>query len=178
MTAPLLLAAVLMSGDAGFQQALDQTRRTQDIPGVSAVVSRGDEVLFAGASGFADLETRRPMTADTVLYCGSLSKVFTAILVLGLVEQGYLESTDTLAGVLNKSFGAAGEISVQQLLTHTSGLDREGPFGYWFSGAFPDDGELQEYLRSVALRGPPGSETHYSNIGYATLGLLSASVAL
>ncbi|MEM9529454.1 MAG: serine hydrolase domain-containing protein [Pseudomonadota bacterium] len=177
MTATMLLAAVLLPSNAGFQQELDQTRLAQDIPGVSAVVSRGDQVLFAGASGFADLETRRPMTAETVLYCGSLSKVFTAVLALRLVEQKRLTLSDTVDGVLGQDLGAAGSISVQQLLTHTSGLDREGSFGYWFSGVFPSDGELQDYVGSEALRTAPGSESRYSNIGYATLGLLAAAAS-
>ena len=67
-------------------------------------------------------------------------------------------------------------MNVMNLLTHSSGLPREGNFGYWFTGEFPDNDGLTEYLLNVSLREAPGVSARYSNIGYATLGLLAAQI--
>ena len=175
MTSALLLVAMSMSAEVDFQMLLDGLRQSQDVPGISAVVTRGDDVIYAGASGVADIESGRALSADTVLYCGSLSKVFTAVLVMQLVEQGKLELSDTVAGIATAS--AAPAIAVGQLLTHTSGLEREGDFGYWFSADFPDTDDLADYLQNTRLRFAPGSRRYYSNIGFAKLGLVAADAA-
>lgn len=178
MTTTLLLATLAISTAPDFQAVLDRMRTTQEVPGVSVVVSQGDQTVFAGASGVADLETGREMTVDTVVYAGSLSKIFTAVLALQLVEQEILALSDSADGIATDSPGGeAPRITVEHLLTHASGLEREGDFGYWFSADFPDDDSLRRYLRGATLRTPPGTDLHYSNIGYATLGLVAADAS-
>ena len=166
-----ILGAILLATSLGttgipdLQNILDDMRASQEVPGVSAVVVRPDEVLFAGASGYADLESRRPATADSVFYAGSLSKVLTAALVLNLVENDLLSLEDPVPGISNDS-----GVTVAQLLTHSSGLSREGDFGYWFSADFPDSASLATYLATTELRARPGESLYYSNVGYAALG--------
>jgi len=172
MFATLLLAALAASPTGHYQEVVDRMRAEQEVPGVSAVITVGDQVLFAGASGVADIETQRPMTAATVVYAGSLSKVFTAVLALRLVEEGQLSLDDTVKGIATQATGESAEITVAHLLTHASGLEREGDFGYWFSADFPDRTALNNYLRTTKLREPPGTSLHYSNVGYAKLGLV------
>ncbi|MEM7431639.1 MAG: serine hydrolase domain-containing protein [Pseudomonadota bacterium] len=166
------MASAAISADAPYQTLLDQAREQQDIPGISAVVTRGDTIIFSGASGVADLSTGRPMTADTVLYCGSLSKVFTATLALQLIEQGDMSLESRAAGLIDARIARQDEITVEHLITHASGLQREGDFGYWFSGDFPTATELRSYLEDTSIRARPGKKQHYSNVGYATLGLV------
>ena len=172
MTAALLLVAFAASGPADLQVILDRVRDSQDVPGVSAVVIRQNELVFAGASGVADLETASPMTADTVMYMGSLTKILTAVLALQLVEAELLGLMDPVAGIAvdsdSDSDGSA--IRVDHLMTHSSGLEREGDFGYWFSADFPDSTSLAKYLMTTELRSTPGTSLHYSNVGYAALG--------
>lgn len=167
MTIPLLLAVVATV--SGFQASLDRMRIAQDIPGVSAVIMQGDDHLFAGGSGLANIETGREMTADTALYAGSLSKILTAMLVLRLVDEGVVSLDEPIAGILHPE---TGDITVMQLLTHTSGLEREGDFGYWFSAEFPDESALRSYLDRSEPLAAPGESVRYSNIGYAVLGLI------
>jgi len=164
LTAAIVLAGLGASPD--LQSVLDELRESQDVPGVSAVVVSRDDVLFAGASGVSDLESSDPLTADSVLYAGSLSKLLTASLVLQLVEDDVLSLDDAVPaiGVSKQS------VTVSHLLTHSSGLQREGNFGYWFSGDFPNDSALADYLAMTELRSPPGESLHYSNVGYAALG--------
>lgn len=168
LTATALLAGLGATGAPALQSVIDEMRASQAVPGISAVVVRRDEVLFAGASGVADLESSKPLTADSVFYAGSLSKLLTASLVLQLVEDKALALDDSVPGI----GGASQRVTVAHLLTHSSGLQREGNFGYWFSADFPDETMLADYLASTELRAAPGESLHYSNIGYAALGLV------
>jgi len=170
MNLALTFVALAAAGTADMQAIVDRIRVDQQVPGVSVVVTHEDEVIFAGGSGFADLETDRPMTADTVLYAGSLSKIFTGVLTLKLAEEGELALDDVVADIGGHSPGNEGGVTIRHLLTHASGLDREGNFGYWFSAEFPDKEALAGYLSETDLQSVPGSTFRYSNIGYAALG--------
>jgi CubicO group peptidase (beta-lactamase class C family) len=167
MSAATLLSLFFAAGPASLAPLLDQLRIEQDVPGVSAVVTHGSDVLFAGGSGVADIETGRAMTPDTLMYSGSLSKIFTATLVLDLVDDDLLSLDQPVDGI----DGGQADVTIAHLLTHSSGLVREGSFGYWFSGEFPDRFALTSFLGNTELRTPPGETVRYSNIGFATLGL-------
>ncbi len=173
MNLALTLVALAAAGTADMQAILDKIRIDQEVPGVSVVVTREDEVVFAGGSGLADLETDRAMTPDTILYAGSLSKIFTGVLTLRLVEEGKLTLDDVVAGIAVNPPGGDSDVTVRHLLTHASGLEREGNFGYWFSAEFPDKKALASYLSDTDLRTAPGSAFRYSNIGYAALGAVA-----
>jgi len=170
MHAALILAAFAATAAADLQQVLDTERAAEDVPGVSAVVTRHGDTLFAGGSGVADLETGRGMTADTVVYAGSLSKILTTVMALQMVEEGRLALDDAVPGIGARSRPDGPPVTLRHLLTHTSGLAREGDFGYWFSADFPDAAELARYLATAELLAPPGAETRYSNVGFAALG--------
>lgn len=165
-----LFASSLSGAAANLQAVVDDLQTSQDVPGVSAVVIYKNDVIFSGASGMADIAMDHKMAADTVLYVGSLSKIFTAILALNLVEAGELSLTDTLGGVAIDSDGSGAPVSVAHVLTHSSGIPREGNFDYWFTADFPDSTELSAYLSTAELRTPPGSDLHYSNVAYSSLG--------
>lgn len=153
---------------------LDDARRKSGLVGVSASVVRSHGVLFVGGAGQADLETHRPMTADTVLYAGSLSKIFTAVLALRLRDDKRLKLRSPLSDWRAKGHPS---FTVQHLLTHTSGLERESPFSYWFTADFPTDAALREAMATAPLRSTPGTRWHYSNVGYALLGQVLGEAA-
>lgn len=167
LSTTLLLVACAAVDGATLQSTLDAMRREQQVPGVSAVITIDDRIAFTGASGVADIETGRAMAPDTTVYSGSLSKVFTAVLTLNLVDGDRLTLEQTIDGLAGRD-----DIRIRHLLTHASGLEREGDFGYWFSGRFPDTGELKDYLDATRLRFEPGDGLSYSNVGFAALGLL------
>ncbi|MDH3531781.1 MAG: beta-lactamase family protein [Gammaproteobacteria bacterium] len=172
MNAALLFAALLTIKTPDLQPVLHDMRVAQDVPGVSAVVIRRNEIIFAGASGVADIATGRPMTADTVLYIGSVSKVLTAILALQLVETNTLALDDPVTAIAVDAPDDMQPVRVSHLLTHSAGLEREGDFTYWYTADFPDRRSLANYLEGVQLRAIPGRDLHYSNVGYAALGLV------
>ncbi|MCH8135407.1 MAG: beta-lactamase family protein [Proteobacteria bacterium] len=165
-----MITVVAATSDANFQSVIDEYRESQDIPGISAVVIRANDVIFSGASGMANLATNREMTANTVFYIGSLTKVLTAVLTLNLIEADKLSLADTVDMIAADVGDAAIAVSVSHLLTHSSGLPREGNFDYWFTADFPDQRDLGDYLRTAELDFSPGTDRQYSNIAYAALG--------
>jgi len=165
-----IVAALSTADNANLQAVVDEYRESQDVPGVSAVVIKNNQIIYAGASGVADLTTGRELSADTVFYVGSLSKVFTAVLTLNLIEADQLSLVDTVPDIAVDSADGPPAISVSHILTHASGLEREGDFNYWFTADFPDADALGDYLRGAELLAPPGTNLHYSNVAYSALG--------
>lgn len=165
-----------------FSRWAEARREYHGIPGLAVGVASGGEVLFVRGFGFADPESGRPVEPTTPFRIGSVSKLFTATAILLLIEEGKLE-LDTpveplLGGVLPKGdFPAAAPIRLEHLLTHTSGLPREGPFPYWTTHLFPAREELLARLPQERLRTPPGSTYRYSNLGMALLGEIVARVS-
>ena len=171
--ATLLIAASLASGTTDYADLLQHQQRGQQIPGAAAVVVHKDTIVYAGGAGMADLTLGLPVTADTAFYLGSVSKVLTAVLVLGLAEDGTLP-LDRKLDLGNPSHSLA--MTPKLLLSHASGLPREGPFNYWFTAAFPSQIALLDFARRAELEFPPGHGMRYSNIGYAALGQSAAIV--
>jgi len=171
-----MITVVATASHANFQSLIDDHRESQDIPGISAVVVRGNSVIFSGGSGMADLATNREMTADSVFYIGSLTKVLTAVLTLNLIEADKLSLVDTVDLIAADVDDPTIAVSVSHLLTHSSGLPREGNFEYWFTADFPSRHELRGYLRTAELDFSPGTDRQYSNIAYAALGLVIEDV--
>jgi len=107
---------------------------------------------------------------------GSISKIFTAIAILQLVEQGKLKLDDYLIQYLPwfKSINddRVNKITVRSLLIHSSGLSKDGNFGHWNTNVFPSFLQLKKYLQYTKLCFTPNEKHKYSNIGYAYLGEL------
>src|SRR3984957_7910343 len=91
-------------------------------PGAALLVVDHDEIVCRKCYGLADLETQRPITADSSFYLGSISKQFTAMAIMMLADQGKLSFDDRLLAYFPQfpSWGAA--ITLRHLLHHTSGL--------------------------------------------------------
>jgi CubicO group peptidase (beta-lactamase class C family) len=138
--------------------------------GVILVVKDGKRILRKGY-GLADEEASVPNTPETVFDIGSLAKQFTAAAILKLETQGKLKITDTidryLPGVPQDKSG----ITIEQLLSHTSGLDSDFPL------VDPTGNYYEEVNRTDAIRrilevplvGEPGKSFAYSNAGYVLL---------
>lgn len=79
---------------------LDKTMEMYDVPGVVVGLSVGDEFTFAEARGFRNYETRSPLTADSIFHCASVSKLFTSMGIMKLVEEGRFDLDARLADLL------------------------------------------------------------------------------
>lgn len=145
---------------------------TRDAPGAAVLVTRGDEVLYRGARGVADVATGKPLTADAVFRIGSVSKQFAAVGVLKLVEAGKMSLDDTLSRyVPNYPNGA--KITVRELLNHTAGIKNYTSAPGWVDGPIDTDRTTAQMIASFQDDTPdfaPGKGWNYSNSGYILVG--------
>lgn len=141
----------------------------------AVLIGKDGKVLWQKAYGYADREARIPNTVGTRFNLGSMNKMFTSVAIAQLVQQGKLRFTDTIAQVLpdypNRE--TASKVTVDQLLTHTSGLGDF--FGPEFFQKKESLHELKDYLPLFAgkpLQFEPGTSWSYSNAGFLVLGLM------
>ena len=111
-----------------------------------------------------------PATAETVYRVGSVSKLFTDVAVMQLVEQGKLDldaPVDRVPARLQaRATRSAEPITLRQLMSHRSGLVREPPVGNYFDPTEPTLAETVASLNGTALVYPPGTRTKYSNAAH------------
>jgi CubicO group peptidase (beta-lactamase class C family) len=145
---------------------------------VAVLVARDGKIEFQGAAGQADLEKKIPATVDTKFRIGSITKQFTAAAILKLAEEGKLKINDPLAKYF-PDFTKNKEITLEHLLTHTSGL-----FGYTEKADFYSrvtqpvkPQELIDWAKNDELEFAPGTEFRYCNTGYFLLGEIVAKVS-
>lgn len=139
----------------------------------SAIISKGGQVLVEKGYGFADRESRRAQSAETVFSVGSITKQFTAAAIMKLESMGKLDLNDPVSKYFQDAPADKSGITLQQLLTHTAG----------FPGAIGDDYEnvdAEQFARlafSAPLIDPPGQQYEYSNVGYSLLGIIVEKVS-
>ena len=137
--------------------------------GLALAVGRRGHILYDHGFGFQDADKLKPIDSETHFEIGSITKQFTAAAILQLKEQGKLSLDDTLATYL-PAFPHGTEISIRQLLNHTSGLADY----FWVKGF--DKHELGGCEKIVSLIGKeplefvPGESFAYSNTNYIALG--------
>jgi CubicO group peptidase (beta-lactamase class C family) len=152
-----------------------------DLPGVVTVIATKDKVLQIDAVGYADLETKRPMTADTVFWMASQTKQITAIAVMMLVEEGklnldepvikYLPELKNLQVIAEKNekqtvlVSPERPVTLRMLLSHTAGMVFLTPFQHKYGiDSLPMDRALTTFIMTP-LAHQPGTKYLYSNVG-------------
>lgn len=128
------------------------------LPGMTLGVTMPDGFTTVINLGYANSQTRAPITADTLFQIGSISKLTNAAMVHQFVGAGRLRLTDRISDLLPAiPLPAGNTIQVQHLLDHVAGIPGDAP-------TFPDGGLWTAY--------PPGAHWHYSNTGYDIIGKL------
>lgn len=145
----------------------------KDLPALSIALIDDQQVVWAKGFGFADPKSKEPATAETVYRVGSVSKLFTDIAVMQLVEQGKLDLDAPVTRYLpdfhpHNPFGRS--ITLRQLMSHRSGLVREPPVGHYFDPTGPSLKRTIASLNNTDLVYPPETRTKYSNAAIATVG--------
>ncbi|WP_369247762.1 serine hydrolase domain-containing protein [Streptomyces sp. R41] len=136
-------------------------------PSLVAAVVRGGQTVWNGAR--TSVDGHGP--DENVQYrIGSITKTFTAVLVLRLRDEGVLDLGDPLEKHLPGT--GAGEITIAELLAHTGGLAAESPAPWWERTPGSLRPELSDVLGEQPFRHPVGRRHHYSNPGYTLLGAL------
>ncbi|HSX56083.1 MAG TPA: serine hydrolase [Sphingomonas sp.] len=186
----LLVAALVCAAPAAAQlpapvtAAVDAAAQAEladkEIPSIAvALIDRGG-VVWSRAWGTADADGKVPATSATLYRAGSVSKLFTDVAVMRLVEQGKLDLDAPVTRYLpdfrpQNPFGGA--ITLRQLMTHRSGLVRESPRGHYFDSDAKGQADAVASLNSTRLVAAPGTITKYSNAGIAVVGEVVARVS-
>lgn len=145
-----------------MQSILDKRTQEMGLGKARAIVATRDGRIWHGISG-------NMRTFDQPSLIGSLTKTFTTTLVMQLVDEGLI-SLDDPVGDMGMGF-KHGQITIRQLLTHTSGLSKyKTKSGYVAKGTTPMD--VLRYVSEQPLRNPPGSFVDYSTSGFSVLGLI------
>jgi D-alanyl-D-alanine carboxypeptidase len=143
----------------------------QGVPSASVVVMRGGETLVRRAWGVADEASGRAADPGTVYGIGSISKQFTAVLLLRQVERGNLSLGDPIGRHLTGLRPEWRAITIEQLLNHTSGLQRSYVDPARVAESLPSDSLVAQAARDT-MASRPGTAFLYSNTGYMLLGVL------
>lgn len=150
-----------------------------DAPGAVVLVQREGKTLLRKAYGLADLATRQPLTPETPMRLGSVTKQFTAVAVLLLADEDKLALTDDITRFLPDYPTHGKKITVEHLLTHTSGIPNftsRPDYTVKQAQDFTVDGMIARF-RDDPLQFEPGTRFSYSNSGYFLLGAIIEKVS-
>lgn len=189
-TLPLLLSPAAVAQDAianpvdppnyDYRPAIEKLEAAvryemeqKDLPAFSISLVDRDQVVWAEGFGFQDAEKKIPATAETVYRVGSVSKLFTDIAVLQLVEEGRIDLDAPIQQYLpefrpDNPYDIA--LTLRQMMSHRSGLVRESPVGNYFDPSEPTLDETVASLNVTSLVYEPETKTKYSNAAIAVVG--------
>lgn len=167
-----------------FPAAIQSDVEQDGIGGITAGVMMGDRLVWAKGFGWADPVREVPAEVETIYRTGSISKSFTAVLLMKLVERATVELDDPVERYLPEIAGLAERpedappITFRQLASHTAGLTREprlrnaavGPIEQW-------EEKILASIPKTAYQARPGEAYSYSNIGFGILGLALSRAA-
>ncbi len=157
---------------AQIDNVLTQMTNNQQFSG-SVLVAQGGQILLNKGYSMANWDAQTPNTPDTRFYLGSLTKAFTALAILMLQEQGKLHVQDPLCASIPSCPAPWQSISIQQMLTHTSGIPQLNDTQ--LSNASP--AAWIASFDQAPLQSTPGGEFQYCSICYQILGYVVQQVS-
>ena len=151
--------------------------KTRNIPGLSLAIVRDGKLMTAKAYGIANLELSVPATEKTVFLIYSITKTFTAVATMMLVEEGNISLEDPISKYLTELPAAWNPVTVRQLLNHTSGINsftnhKRSPCGTRKDELDYTQADVLNEVACLPLDFPPGEQWAYSDTGYYLLGML------
>jgi CubicO group peptidase (beta-lactamase class C family) len=176
---------ILANSDQSDYQTIDEyvtaQMRSARIPGVALAIVKGNQILYLRGYGRAD-QSGRPVTPQTPFLIGSVTKPFTALAVMQLVEAGKVELDAPVQRYIPwfhvADPKASTQITVRMLINQTSGLPQGPTMVTW---TWPDQPDAIErhvrFLADLKLDFPPGQKFGYSNGNFATLGMIVQAVS-
>ncbi len=151
-----------------------------DAPGAAAIVMDDGKVVYAAGRGLADVSKKRPIGPDTVFRLGSITKQFTAAVVVQLVEGGKVSLADPLSKFLPGYPRPGADATVAQLLNHTSGIQSYTGIPGWMAGSKPAQAvtttSLIAEFKDMPAEFDRGTKWDYNNSGYVLLGAIIEKV--
>ncbi len=173
--ASVALAAPAAPESPGVAAAMQSMVDAHEIAGAVTLVATGDRIVHLGATGFADVAKRSPMTPDAMFWIASMTKPVTGVAILMLQDDGKLNVNDPIAkyipefAALKTPSGKPANLTIAQLLNHTSGLADPK------LAATVSVKTLQDYARvclSEPMQFEPGTAWRYTSSGFNVAGLI------
>ena len=167
---------------AAVDRAMEAYRLDAHIPGMVYGIVHGGRLVHAKGLGVQDIETRRPVTPDTLFRIASMTKAFTALTLLKLRDDGKVSLDAPVEIYVPELRGwkyptdDSPKIRVRELLTHTAGFVTDDPWGDRQT-PLPEDDFTRLLKDGVPFMRAPAMAMEYSNLGYALLGRIIANVA-
>src|SRR6266581_396090 len=154
---------------------IEAERKDQKIPGLSAAVIYDQEIIWFKGFGYANVQEQMPADSRTVYRVGSITKLFTATMLMQLRDAGKLQLDDPIekyvpAFKLKSPFDDQRSPTFRQVVSHTAGLPIEAPLDYWQTLEFPTIEKVLESLKDAEMVFPAMTKFKYSNLGFAILG--------
>ena len=176
-SAPTIAAdADVLGAERLFSAWMEGQIAYRGLPGIAVGVVYNQQLVWATGYGFADIKNKLPMTPQTKFRMASHSKMFAAIAIMQLREEGKLRLDDPVQKYLpwftaKPAGDDDGVITVEQLLSHVSGLQREVG-DHWSTNEFPTEAEIKTLYSSRQAAFAPNVRWKYSNLAFAITGLL------
>ncbi|MCZ2343256.1 MAG: serine hydrolase [Bacteroidales bacterium] len=153
---------------------IEREVREKQLPALSIALVDDQKIVWSRGFGYQDRARTIPATAETVYRVGSVSKLFTDVAVMQLVERGVLDLDAPITRYLphfqpTNPFNQDA-ITLRQLMSHRSGLVREPPVGNYFDDDLPTLAQTVASLNRTTLVYPPGTRTKYSNAAISVVG--------
>ena len=173
------------------EQQVKRFMQENNIPGMFVGVVKNDSVVFKHSSGFADVSLKKPIASSSCMELGSISKAFTAEVILQLYREHRIDLDDSISKFFTNAPATWDGITIDQLLSHTSGiqnylLDPKFRAADYFAPTANSDAEhffnsittdsLVTMFYTLPIEFSPGSSWSYSNTGYILLGKIAEQV--
>ena len=144
-------------------------------PGISVAVVKDQEVVWSRGFGYADIEVEKEASPETIYKIASITKLFTSTAIMQLRDKGKLRIHDPITDHLD--WFEIGEqkgkpITIENLITHTSGLPREAAGPYWTTVKFPSKEEIIQNLPNQEHPLNPWRKWKYSNLALSLAGYI------
>lgn len=184
----ILLVAIHLSGVAQSWQdtvALIEkvfSRYSPSTPGTQLAISRNGQIIFSRAWGMADMEHAVPLTTESIIEAGSVSKQFTAAAILLLEQQGKLSLADDVRKYIPELPVYDATITLRHMMQHTSGIKDWGAIASvagWprSTKTYSNNDALDIIAKQKTLNNLPGDEYIYSNSGYNLFAIIVERVS-
>ena len=163
----LLVSLTLAQAVDKVDEYIKAEMQRQNIPGLTLAVVKEGKIIKAKGYGLANVELNVPATTETVYKIGSVSKPIIAMGIMSLIEEGKIGLDDKVSKYLENTPETWKDITLRNLLSHTSGIVREAP------GFNPDkvqaDADVIKTAYSEPLHFVAGEKYEYCNVGYFSL---------
>lgn len=158
------------------KKILDQQINKDKTPGLQYYFFDQDTIIYNYTGGLADIKNKKIVTENTTFNAYSVTKTFTALAILQLVENGSLQLDDPVSKYMIE-FPYPENITIKQLLTHSAGIPNPIPLKWIHSIDEDSTFNFKTYFKpifqkNIHIKGEPNEKFVYSNLGYVLLGLL------